>query len=238
MPLSARRVIFCTRDTLLFAELQSALESVDYAPVLISDTVLLQALIERDGLPLLFLLDLSPCIGAGPAVFNYVRRLRTTAVLPLLLIVEQEQLPDFVETARQDRVDFMLKPLNVTELLLRLERLAGLGEAQPSHRMRFMLGGTVAVDFHSHLLGHGREAVTLSERENILLYHLVVNANRTVLQETLERTLWNESSSNDHKLRALMVRLRRKLRQFWEVPVIERERGVGYRIVLSVERLP
>jgi DNA-binding response OmpR family regulator len=128
-----------------------------------------------------------------------------------------------VQCLRMGAVDYLAKPFAVAELLARVDaRLSG----QPSRAAApWLKVGPVHLDLHRRVLHHGDRRSPLSQREFVLLSHLMRRAEEVCSRDELLADVWGYSFDPGSNVVDVYVgRLRSKLQQ----QHIETVRNVGY----------
>jgi DNA-binding response OmpR family regulator len=119
--------------------------------------------------------------------------------------------------------DYLVKPFTLEEfrarVRARLQHAAGPGKTE-----RFLKTGTLTLDLGSRMADSGGRPVHLSEREFLLLEHLVRHAGDVCSREELLGEVWGYSfDPGTNVVEVYVGRLRAKLGD-----IIETVRGVGY----------
>jgi DNA-binding response OmpR family regulator len=121
--------------------------------------------------------------------------------------------------------DYLAKPFNFSELVLRVRALA---RRQPTASARIFRAGTVELDPLRHTATRGGRPLGLSVKEFAVLEALMRARPGLLSAEDLLEKVWDEHADPFTKtVSVTMSRLRRKL---GEPPVIETIPCVGYRI--------
>ncbi|MCW2797966.1 response regulator transcription factor [Nocardioides sp.] len=132
-----------------------------------------------------------------------------------------------VEVLEAGAVDFLAKPFAVRELVARVRsRLSN--PAQPlSNGHEFLRVGAVTLDIQARTIHMDDRAVTLSQREFLLLRHLMRRADRVCSREELLSEVWGYAfDPATNVVDVCVARLRHKLRG----DLIRTVRNVGYRL--------
>lgn len=172
----------------------------------------------------LWLVDLMLPDGSG---LDYVRRLRETGNVPILILTALDDEQSIIRGLRAGADDYITKPFRAGELLARAE--ANLRRVLPdSYSLR---SGDLTYSFpdeHIHLCG---EELRLREKERQLLRVLLESRGQLLTREQLLYRLWDrdENFVDENTLSVLVSRLRKSLGRFQGEEYIETVRGIGYR---------
>ncbi len=121
--------------------------------------------------------------------------------------------------------DYLPKPFALAELVARVR--ARLREPAPGPAPRYLRAGRVSLDLVRRVADAGEGPVSLSEREFLLLQHLMLKEGEVCSRQRLLADVWGYSFDPGSNVVDVCVgRLRAKL----GAEVIETVRGVGYRI--------
>ena len=103
--------------------------------------------------------------------FQLIRALREAGQkTPILLITAKEGFDDMRKGFSLGTDDYMVKPVNMNELVLRVAALIRRAEMQNERRQTF---GTLSLDLDSMTLTVGEDAEILPQKEFMLLYKLL-----------------------------------------------------------------
>jgi two-component system copper resistance phosphate regulon response regulator CusR len=128
-----------------------------------------------------------------------------------------------VQCLRAGAVDYLAKPFAVAELLARVD--SRLTEAPAAAPERWLEVGAMRLDLHRRVLHDGNRCTTLSQREFILLGHLMRRAGEVCTRDELLSDVWGfcfDPGSN--VLEVYVARLRSKIDR-WHIETV---RNVGY----------
>jgi two-component system copper resistance phosphate regulon response regulator CusR len=128
-----------------------------------------------------------------------------------------------VQCLRAGAVDYLAKPFAVAELLARVD--SRLAETPSSTPERWLQVGAVRLDLQRRVLVDGERSTTLSQREFILLGHLMRRAGEVCTRDELLSDVWGfcfDPGSN--VLEVYVGRLRAKIDR-WHIETV---RNVGY----------
>jgi DNA-binding response OmpR family regulator len=125
-------------------------------------------------------------------------------------------------------VDYLAKPFALAELVARVRARLRQPPAQAAPRM--LVAGRMSLDLVRRVADAGQGAVSLSEREFLLLQHLMRRAGEVCTREQILADVWGYSFDPGSNVVDVYVgRLRAKLGG----ELIETVRSVGYRLEAS-----
>ena len=184
-------------------------------------------IIEREHIDLV-ITDLSMPVMDG---YEFVRLLRDTgSLLPVLVISAKEDFPSKSKAFFLGADDYMVKPANLEEMVLRVKALLRrCGVASPR---RIEMCRTT-LDYDSLTVTCNGEVIMLPQKEFYLLYKLISYPNKIFTRVQLMEEIWGKSSSSDVQTIDVHInRLRRKFRDNRDFEIVT-VRGLGYKAVLS-----
>lgn len=166
-----------------------------------------------------------------PVVDGYelVRQLReANNTTPVLMITAKEAFDDMRLGFLSGVDDYMVKPINVNEMVLRVGAL--LRRAQMINERRQVIGGTI-LEYDSLTVKMNGEALVLPQKEFMLLYKMVAYPGRIFTRQQLMDEIWGyESESDTHTVDVHVGRLRDRFRDNPDFKIVTM-RGVGYKVV-------
>mgnify|MGYP000449826620 CR=1 FL=1 len=143
--------------------------------------------------PDLVLLDLMMPDMDGYEVTRRLRKNPATAAIPILMFTAKTQLDDKVAGFEVGADDYLTKPFNLEELLLRVNNLIKKSEQlstkQPLPEIYEF--GKNKIDFKAlECYNKTGEKITLTKKEGMLLKLLIENKNEVVTREKILQTVW------------------------------------------------
>ena len=157
-------------------------------------------------------------------------------------IREQDQnIPILFMTARDDFTskhkgfkagvdDYMVKPIDLEELLLRIEALMRRAKIASSHRLEI---GDLCMDAQEHTAYLKGEEIPLTVREFNLLYKLLSYPKKTFTRSSLMDEFWDGASSSGLRtVDVYMTKLRSKFAECKDFEIVT-VHGLGYKAVLK-----
>lgn len=157
-------------------------------------------------------------------------------------IREQDQnIPILFMTARDDFTskrkgfkagvdDYMVKPIDLEELLLRIEALMRRAKIASSHRLEI---GDLCMDAQERTAYLKGEEIPLTVREFNLLYKLLSYPKKTFTRSSLMDEFWDGASSSGLRtVDVYMTKLRSKFAECKDFEIVT-VHGLGYKAVLK-----
>lgn len=167
--------------------------------------------------------------------YEFAERLRSCGDNTPILMVTAKQLPE--EKCKGFLVgtdDYMVKPVNEEEMLLRIKALLRRSQIASEHKLRI---GKVVLDYDALTVARDGHGQTLPQKEFYLLYKLLSYPDKIFTRLQLMDEIWGmESESNDTTVNVHIARLRKRFEQWTEFEIIA-IRGIGYKAVIRNEKL-
>ena len=161
--------------------------------------------------------------------FELVRQLRESGnQTPVMMITARDAFDDMRQGYRSGTDDYMVKPINVNEMVLRVGAL--LRRSQMIHDRRQTIGSTV-MELDSLTVTCNGESQTLPQKEFMLLYKMISYPGRIFTRHQLMDEIWGyENESDTHTVVVHIGRLRDRFRDNPDFKIVT-IRGVGYKAV-------
>lgn len=151
--------------------------------------------------------------------------------IPILLMTARDDLAAKRRGFRAGVDDYMVKPIDVDELLLRIEAL--LRRARIEAEKRLIIGNTV-LDAEEMSAYVGGEEIALTVREFNILYKLLSYPRRTFSRAQLMDEFWNgETSASLRAVDVYITRIREKFSAGEDFKIVT-VHGLGYKAVPAV----
>lgn len=165
--------------------------------------------------------------------YAFTEALRDGGCTTPVLMVTAKQLPeDKIRGFRAGTDDYMVKPVNEEEMLLRIKAL--LRRAKIADERRIVIGDVI-LDYDSLTVSKNDEVHTLPKKEFYLLYKLLSYPNMIFTRLQLMDEIWGmDSQSGDSTLNVHINRLRKRFGDWHEFEIIA-VRGIGYKAVIYGE---
>jgi len=169
----------------------------------------------------------------GENGFEFARFLRKDSDIPIMMLTARIETDDRIQGLEIGADDYLPKPFEPRELLLRLNNMlrrtaaATAKATEPSDKVRF--GGYV-FKIERAELKHGDEVVRLTDRERELLQILARKAGEAVPREEIA----GDDELGERTVDVQINRLRRKIEVDPSNPLhMQTVRGFGYRLLVD-----
>ncbi len=161
--------------------------------------------------------------------YEFVRQLRESGnSTPVLMITAKDAFDDMRRGFMSGTDDYMVKPVNVNEMVLRVGAL--LRRAQMINDRRQVLGHTI-MECDSLTVNVDGEVSVLPQKEFMLLYKMASYPGRIFTRQQLMDEIWGyDSESDTHTVDVHIGRLRERFRDNPDFKIVTM-RGVGYKVV-------
>lgn len=146
--------------------------------------------------------------------------------LPILMVSAKQEAKDKRKGFRLGTDDYMTKPVDEEEMVLRIRAL--LRRAQIAQDKRLYVGATV-LDYDAMTVTQGEERLTLPQKEFLLLFKLLSYPGVIFTRMQLMDEIWGmDSDTDDHTVNVHVNRLRDKLKNNRDFEIVT-VRGLGYK---------
>ena len=161
--------------------------------------------------------------------YTLVRSLRDTGNnIPVLMITAKDSFQDMQFGFLAGTDDYIVKPVNVNEMVLRIQALLRRAQMVADRRQSI---GTTSFEFDSFTVRRESDTLVLPQKEFLLLYKLVSSPGHIFTRQQLMDDIWGVDSQTDP--RTVDVHINRLRDHFRENPDFEivTVRGIGYKAV-------
>jgi DNA-binding response OmpR family regulator len=164
--------------------------------------------------------------------YEFTKLLRESDNNLPILMVSAKQLPaDKRKGFLVGTDDYMTKPIDEEEMLLRIKAL--LRRARIVSEQKMQIGG-VTLDYNSFSVTKNGETQVLPQKEFLLLYKLLSYPGHIFTRIQLMDEIWGTDSDTGWETVTVHVGRLRKRFADWDEFRIESVRGLGYRAVKNV----
>ena len=161
--------------------------------------------------------------------YELVSRLRAAGYqIPVLMITAKGTFDDMRQGFLSGSDDYMVKPVNVNEMVLRVGAL--LRRAQILSEHKIVIGST-EFDYDQMTVKIGSEIQVLPKKEFLLLYKLAASPGRTFTKQQLMDDVWGvETEADPHTIEVHIGRIRERFKENSDFEIVTM-RGIGYKVV-------
>ena len=161
--------------------------------------------------------------------YEFVRLLREcNDKTPVLMITAKDAFDDMRQGFDSGTDDYMVKPVNVNEMVLRVGAL--LRRARMINERRQTIGNTVLEMDSLTVISDGKTEI-LPQKEFMLLYKLASYPGKIFTRHQLMDEIWGyDNESDTHTVDVHIGRLREKFGDSRDFKIVT-IRGVGYKVV-------
>ncbi|HNZ40313.1 MAG TPA: response regulator transcription factor [Clostridia bacterium] len=146
--------------------------------------------------------------------------------MPILMITAKETLEDKRKGFLSGADDYMVKPINTDEMLLRVNALLRRSKIATEHRIEV---GEVVIDYDTLSVQSATERIILPKKEFLLLFKLMSYPKKIFTRQQLMDDIWGLDSETDERTVDVHIkRLREKLVNIEEFEIVT-VRGLGYK---------
>ena len=164
--------------------------------------------------------------------YEFTRLLReSNSTLPVLMVSARQLPRDKKMGFLAGTDDYMTKPIDPEEMLLRIRAL--LRRARIASERRIGVGDVV-LDYDSLTVRRGEEVQELPQKEFMLLYKLLSDPGKIFTRIQLMDEIWGADSETGWETVTVHVGRLRKRFEGWDEFEIVSVRGLGYKAVKKV----
>ncbi|MBI2858447.1 MAG: response regulator transcription factor [Chloroflexi bacterium] len=157
---------------------------------------------------------------------DLAKRLRQGSTFPIIMVTAKGALADKVAGFTAGADDYIVKPFDFDELLLRIRSLLRRCRPDPGEIIRFH---DLTMNVDSREVSVGEAQVHLSAREFDLLHFFMQNQGKVLSRRSLYEHVWGYDFGSDSNVIEVYVRyVRAKLEDAGCPGIIHTVRGVGY----------
>jgi len=163
----------------------------------------------------------------GFAVLKAIRAAKDVAVL---MLTARDQVEDRVRGLQDGADDYLVKPFAFSELLARLTALRRRGvRSGGSSEPTVLTLGELQLDLARRKASRGGQALELTNKEFLILALLMRRRGEVLSRTVIAEQVWDMNFDSDTNVVEVAVRrLRAKLDEPFETPMLRTVRGMGY----------
>ncbi len=206
----------------------TVLEAENYNVVTASNGEEALEVLDREHIDLVVLDIMMPKMSG----YEFTKEIRGTDENLPILMVSARQLPeDKHKGFLVGTDDYMTKPIDQEELLLRIKAL--LRRAKIASERKIVVGDVV-LDYDALTVTRGGEEQELPQKEFLLLYKLLSYPGKIFTRIQLMDEIWGADSETGWETVTVHIGRLRKRFEGWEEFEIQSVRGLGYKAVRNV----
>jgi two-component system OmpR family response regulator len=155
---------------------------------------------------------------------------------PALILSALATVDDRIDGLHAGADDYLVKPFSFAELSARIEALLRradrvAAEAQPTR----LVVGDLEIDLLARLVMREGRPIALGAREFNLLEYLARHAGQVVTRTMMLEKIWNyHFDPGSNVVDVHIGRLRRKIEEGFNTPILHTVRGAGYRLSADI----
>ncbi len=212
-------------DAALRKMMQSVLQRNGYRPLLAEDGQAALDILEREQADLIITDVMMPNMD-GYELTELLRQ--SNYNMPILMVTVKETYTDKHRGFSAGIDDYMVKPIDINEMILRVRAL--LRRAQIANEHRLQVGGTL-LDWDSLQVYFNDQQMSLPQKEFYLLFTLLSYQGKIFTRQQLLDEIWGMDTESDERtvdVHINRLRDRFKSNQDFEIVTV---RGLGYKAV-------
>ncbi len=164
--------------------------------------------------------------------YEFTKKIRNVNSNLPILMVSAKLLPEDRKIGYLSGIDdYMTKPVDEEELLLKIKALLRRSKIENEHKI---IIGEVTINYNSLTIEKENEVVELPQKEFLLLYKLLSNPGKIFTRIQLMDEIWGVNSETGWETLTVHIGRLRKRFENWDEFKIESIRGLGYKGVKNV----
>ncbi len=148
--------------------------------------------------------------------------------VPILMITAKDSFGDKQKGFLSGADDYMVKPVDVNEMLLRVGALLRRAKIMNDHKQTV---GETVLDYDALTVSRGNDVKVLPQKEFLLLYKLQSSPGQIFTRQQLMDEIWGmESETEARTVDVHINRIRERFRDNPDIDIVT-VRGLGYKAV-------
>ena len=208
--------------------MQAVIEQNGYAAIPASDGAEALALMDKKHVDLIVLDVMMPHMDG----YTLARELRSAGNnVPILMVTARQSAKDKKEGFLAGTDDYMVKPVDEEEMMLRIAALLRRSRIVSERRLTI---GSTTLDYDAHTLIDAAGEHELPNKEFMLLYKLLSYPNHIFTRRQLMDEIWGVDNDTGWETVTVHIGRLRKRFENWPEFEIQSIRGLGYKAVKNV----
>lgn len=200
------------------------LRNAGFNPIPAENGIQALEIFEREK-PSLVLCDIMLPDMSGFRVTEQLRRIAPE--VPIIIVTAKDAPADKHYGFMVGADDYMTKPVDEEELLLRIKALLRRAKIASEQKLTF---GELELDYTKMSATVNGKDCELTQKEFLLLFKLLSQVGKIFTRNELMEDIWGDAEKNDHTLNVHVNRIREKLENANSIE-IKSVRGLGYKAV-------
>jgi len=162
--------------------------------------------------------------------YRFITELRARDFkIPVIIITAKGAFEDMKQGFLSGSDDYMVKPVNPNEMLLRIDAI--LRRVRMMNERRLSIGGTLMeIDSLTVTMSDG-DSIVLPQKEFMILYKMASSPGKIFTRQQMLDEIWNDANKSDtHTVDVHIARLRDRFRGNNDFEIIT-IRDVGYKLI-------
>jgi len=164
--------------------------------------------------------------------YAFTQELRSgNSQLPVLMVTAKQLPADRKQAYQVGTNDFMTKPVDGEELLLRIQNLLRMAQIATERELKL---GDITLRYDELSVTRGEETIVLPQKEFLLLYKLLSYPGKIFTRIDLMDEIWGQESETGWETVTVHIGRLRKRFEGWKEFDIVSVRGLGYKAVKNI----
>ena len=161
--------------------------------------------------------------------YEFVKMLRSTgSTTPVMMVTAKDAFDDMQQGFISGTDDYMVKPININEMVLRVGALLRRAQMMNDRKLTF---GNTTLELDSLSVITPNDSFILPQKEFMLLYKMASYPGKIFTRHQLLEDIWGyESESDTHTIDVHIARLRDRFKDNTDFKIITM-RGIGYKVI-------
>ena len=149
--------------------------------------------------------------------------------VPILIITAKSEIEDKKEGFLLGADDYMVKPIDIEEMLLRIQVLLRRSKSASEKKIQI---GYLLLNYNQLSVIKKDKVYNLAQKEFYLLYKLLSTPNTIFTRQELIEEVWGLESDSDYRTVDVHIkRIREKMKDVDEFEIVT-IRGIGYKAII------
>ena len=165
----------------------------------------------------------------GKSGLEFTQENKNSIKTPIILLTAKSEVSDRVEGLEVGADDYLPKPFEPKELVLRIKNI--LNKTKRRDLKRVIEFGSIKIDLNKHLIIKNSKEYKINNAEKIILEEMINSSGKTFSRDEIGRIL---NLDKERSIDVIITRLRKKIESDPKNPkYLQTIRGAGY--VLWIE---